>query len=53
MSKRVLDDKYIIAIKAIWETGLFNLTEIGKIFYINRSTVKRYIDLKADDLRSE
>lgn len=43
MSKKVLDDKYIKAVKAVWETGLFNLTEIGKIFYIHRKTVKRYL----------
>ena len=46
MSKRVLDDKYVTAIKAIWQTKLFTLTEIGEIFYISRTTVRRYVDLK-------
>lgn len=51
MSKRVLDDKYILAIKAIWETKQFTLKEIGKIFSIDRTTVKRYLKVEILDIK--
>jgi len=43
MKPKALEDKYIKAILVIWNTGLFTKTEISKIFFIDRTTVAKYI----------
>jgi len=43
MKPKALEDKYIKAILAIWNTGLFTKTELGKMFYVDRTTVANYI----------
>ena len=40
--RKALEDRYIIAIQKIHETGLFTYAEIGKIFNLHRNTVIRY-----------
>jgi response regulator of citrate/malate metabolism len=48
MSKRVLDDRLILAVKAVYSTGVFTYAEVGKMFYISRNTVRRYMDVEPD-----
>ena len=44
MSERTaLDDRFIEAVRAVWSTEKFTLTEVGKIFNIHRNTVARYV----------
>jgi response regulator of citrate/malate metabolism len=51
MSRRVLDDRYVLAVKAVWQTGQFSMREIAKIFLIDRTTVKRYIQAEIEVVR--
>jgi predicted transcriptional regulator len=51
MSRRVLEDRYVLAVKAVWQTGQFTMTEIAEMFYIHRNTVKRYIQAEIEVVR--
>lgn len=42
-ARKALEPKYIEAVRAVCDTGLFTYAEIGKMFYISRTTVKRYV----------
>jgi predicted transcriptional regulator len=51
MSRRVLEDRYVLAVKAVWNTKQFTMTEIAKMFFIDRNTVKRYIQAEIEVVR--